>query len=310
MHDRLRRVKERMTDLVATYRRCIPRSRLGIAAWGTKGEPPRALYWIFLVRRQRFFESRTLELLEESRPRWYHRKKVKRPKDLDALILRACLGAVRANVVRFGADVEKINRAHRTLARGLQAVKHILSGRAASGSLPVPLPPEDLLAGTPGALREVLTLAWNLECRRQQGIGDMKILRRLQAHELGCGRFRLHYEESSHIPFGTLMWRDDETESLLPSLERPVLRHLGAPRSLQRLIAPFERNRRDLMRRAERLQDVFCRADLKAWDSTAAADEDLAGLRIDPYTEPAAVTEDRWAGRSFEPSGDEGLDDP
>jgi hypothetical protein len=244
------RVESRMEALKEAFNSSMPRSRLRLRPWSRrKGEPPYAIYWVLLTKKRTLFENRTWQIIEDPRPRWFKRLKIRTRWDLDLAIHRAGMDAVRRDVHRFHGDLVVLNAAHRTLARGLDSIRKMMGSRAAGGRLNAPVVPplrdESTISWETAPL---IRQAWTLECLLRRTTGDLKTLAHFQAKQPGWLRFRLEFRQSEAEPYGRLVWRDLETRSTYASLDDRTKRRLGIPAAMRGLLTPFELSRRDLAR--------------------------------------------------------------
>lgn len=287
-------VEHQMEALKGAFNAGMPRSRLRLRPWSRrKGEPPYAVYWIFLTKKRRYFEDRTLQAIESLRPRWFKRLKVRTRRDLDLVIHRAGLDAVRREVHRFHDDHLALNEAHRSLARGMDSIRKMLAGRAAGRDLTAPALPADAVSfGVPDEVRSMVEHAWRLECLLRRTTNDLSTLARLQGRQPGWIRYRLEFRQGKDHPHGHLVWRDLETRATVACLDDRTKRRLGIPSHMRGVLTPFELNRRDLIRELKSRSSLVRRIRTKARQALEAARSSLGGLKIDPTI--AAVHEDHF----------------
>jgi hypothetical protein len=273
-------VEHRMEALKEAFNASMPRSRLRLRPWSRrKGEPPYAVYWIFLTRKQRTFENRTWQAIESRRPRWFKRLKIRTRRDLDLAIHRAGMDAVRRQVHRFHDDVLALNESHRALARATDSIRRMLSGRAAGKGLTIPPVPEELEGRwLPDEVLGVTRSAWRLECLTRRTTNDLALVSRLQSRQPGWIRYRLEFRQGKDHPYGHLVWRDLETRSTYACLDDRTKRRLGIPAPMRGVLTPFELNRRELIRELKSRTSLLRRIRTKAGRATEVAQENLDRL--------------------------------
>lgn len=273
-------VEHRMEALKEAFNASMPRSRLRLRPWSRrKGEPPYAVYWILLTRKRRFFENRTWQAIEDMRPRWFKRLKIRTRRDLDLAIHRAGMDAVRHGVHRYHDDVLALNEAHRSLARGMDSIRRMLSGRDAGKGLTSPELPEELDGRwLSDDVRGVTRSAWRLECLVRRTTNDLALVSRLQSRQPGWIRYRLEFRQGKDHPYGHLVWRDLETRSTYACLDDRTKRRLGIPAHMRGVLTPFELNRRDLIRELKSRTSLLRRIRTKACRALEAAEESLGSL--------------------------------
>ena len=277
-------VEGRMEDLKKAFNESVGRCRLKIRPWGrTKSAPPYAVYWVFLTKKRKIFENRTWQAIEDMRPRWYKRLKLRTRRELDLIIHRSGLDANRRTVHRFDDDMEALNEAHRVLARNLDSIRKLLRGRVAGGHLVAPpLPAEAEKLWLPDAVRGQAEGAWRLECLIRRTTGDLKLLSRLQARQPGRVRHRLEFRQGPGHPHGHLVWRDLVTRSTYASLDDRTKRKLKIPKHVSVLITPFELARRQLMRGVKDRASLVRKLWAKAREALELARTNLAALKTEP----------------------------
>jgi len=257
-------VESRMEALKEAFNSRMPRSRLRLRPWSRrKGEPPYALYWVFLTKKRRLFENSSWPT--EKRPRWFKRLKIRTRRDLDLAIHRAGMDAVRRDVHRFHDDLVALNTAHQLLSRGLDSIRKMMGSRAAGSMLNAPfvLPLRDEWSITEEKA-PLLNHAWRLECLIRRTTGDLIILARHQSKQPGWIRFRLEFHQGNAEPYGRLVWRDQVTRSTYASLDDRTKRKLGVPVAMRELLTPFELSRRELTRALKEQTSVLRRVRAKA----------------------------------------------
>jgi len=259
-------VESRMEALKEAFNSRMPRSRLRLRPWSRrKGEPPYALYWVFLTKKRRLFENSSWPTEKDQRPRWFKRLKIRTRWDLDLAIHRAGMDAVRRDVHRFHDDLVALNTAHQLLARGLDSIRKMMGSRAAGSMLNPPSVPR--LCAEWSVTEETAPLlnhAWRLECLIRRTTGDLIILARHQSKQPGWIRFRLEFHQGNAEPYGRLVWRDQVTRSTYASLDDRTKRKLGVPVAMRELLTPFELSRRDLTRALKEQTSVLRRVRAKA----------------------------------------------
>ena len=276
-------VEGRMEDLKKIYNRSAPRSRLRLRPWSPrKGEPPYAVYWVFLTKKKKYFEDRTLKAIDRLRPRWFERLKIRTLRDLDLAIHRAGLDAVRPALHEFHDNVLALNEAHRVLARGLDSVRKMLASLAAGKGLAVPtLPAEAEQPWLSDEVRGLADHAWRLECLIRRTTNDLELLSRLQRRQPGWIRFRLEFRRGKDHPYGRLVWRDRETRSTFASLDDRTKRKLGIPAHMRGVLTPFELDRRQLMRDLKDRTSLVRRLRTKLRQTQDVVQENLGRLKMD-----------------------------
>jgi hypothetical protein len=247
LDERLRTVEHRMDGLKESFALAIPRVRLCLRPWTRKkGERPYALYWVYLVNRRRKFDDRSY-LVENHRPRWFHRLKVQTCRYLDAVIYRAGLSEHRTTYLRYHAASGALNEAHRVLARGLDSARKMLASPVTgpAGDLdryPVPKRANEYYLD-PSA-RCVTELLWKFD---RQLFASKHLLRDMaerQAKEPRWVRFRLVYLEDTDHPYGRLLWRDLSTGMTYTRLDDRTKRRLRIYPEVRRAITRWEIQRR------------------------------------------------------------------
>jgi hypothetical protein len=277
-------VESRMEDLKKAFNESVGRCRLKMRPWGrTKGAPPYAVYWVLLTKKRKIFENRTWQAIEDMRPRWFKRLKLRTRRDLDLVIHRSGLDANRPTVHRFDDDLKALNEAHRILARTLDSIRKALCGRAAGGHLVAPpLPVEAERLWLPDGVRGQAEGAWRLECLIRRTSGDLELLARLQARQPGRVRYRLEFRKGPGQPHGHLLWRDRSTRSTYASLDDRTKRKLKVPKHVSLLITPFELARRQLMRSVKNRASLVRRLWAKAREALELGRANLAALKTEP----------------------------
>jgi hypothetical protein len=276
-------VEGRMEDLKKTYNASAPRSRLRLRPWSRrKGEPPYAVYWVFLTKKKKIFEDQTLKAIDSLRPRWFRRLKIRTRRDLDLAIHRAGLDTVRPALHEFHDNLLALNEAHRVLARGMDSVRKMLASRAAGkGLVAPPLPAETEQSWLSDEVRRVADHAWRLECLIRRTTNDLEVLSRLQGRQPGWVRYRLEFRQGKDHPYGRLVWRDRKTRATYARLDDRTKRKLGIPAHLRGVLTPFELDRRQLMRDLKDRTSLVRRLRTKVREVMELAQEHLGRLKLD-----------------------------
>lgn len=276
-------VEGRMEDLKKTYNASAPRSRLRLRPWSRrKGERPYAVYWVFLTKKKKFFENETLRVIDNLRPRWFERLKIRTRRDLDLAIHRAGLDAVRPALHEFHDSLLGLNEAHRVLARGLDSVRKMLtSGVAGKGLVAPALPAEAEKSWESDEVRGLAGHAWRLECLLRRTTSDLELLARHQRRQPGWVRYRLEFRKGQDHPYGRLVWRDRQTRATYASLDDRTKRKLRIPAYVSGVLTPFELNRRQLTRDLKERTTLLRRLRTKLRQVLEAAKRHLSDVKPD-----------------------------
>lgn len=259
----LQAVERKMEDLKDRFNDSVPKTLLRLRPWPRrKGEQPYALYWIFFRRIRPTFDSRTFRQVENRKPRRFRRLKIRNRTDLSEFIHLARLDAHKFLVLRFHDRAQALNEAHRILARALDSVRKMVSGRVSADAHCPPFPDARFPFLAPRFypwVERLWRVGWSLRKRSL----ELFALARENGLECRGHRYRLRFIEDPDHPYGRLLWRDElsrVSHSSLPDRER---RKLRVPPEERRAIAVYERPRRLLTRRLRELTTFMKRIRLK-----------------------------------------------
>jgi len=256
-------VEQWMETLKDRFNESMPKTLLRLRPWPRrKGEPPYALYWILFRRRRQLYDSWTFQLIEDQKPRRFRRLKIHTRADLSHFIHLARLDSYRKEVFKFHDRAQALNEAHRILARSLDSVRKMVSGRAVIhvyGEFP-PLD-ESRFPGLPQRYLAWIGHLWRLGWAVRFASDDLREAATIHRNNWPQKRYRLHFLEDSEHPYGRLLWRDELSRVSYSSLPDRERRKLHIPRS--ELWPELEWNRRDLTQRLKKLVKLVKRIQLK-----------------------------------------------
>ena len=257
----LEAVEQRMESLKDSFNDSVPKSLLRLRPWPRrKGESPYALYWIFFQRIRRTFDPYTFRETTEQKPRRFRRLKIRTRADLSAAAHLARLDAHRREVFEFHDRAQALNEAHRVLARSLDSIRKMVSGRIGECFDCPPLK-DSRFAHAPFRVYRWIERLWNVGWTIRQTTDFLRQLAASRRELYPRCRYRLHFCEDSEHPYGRLLWRDELSRVSYSSLTHRERRRLRIPRSES--VADFEWARRMYARRLHGLARLVKRIRLK-----------------------------------------------
>jgi hypothetical protein len=253
VHELRLRVEAETAGVPEDFKRTFPKTTLRLRAWPRrKGEPPYALYWITFPPKKDYYEDWLERVVERmnTRPRWFHRVKIRTSRDLDRAIHRAGLDHSRKDVHSFHRQARSLNDAHKILTGTLDGIRKMLESKA-GGKVPGRKPspwPEIVPLGLPRDVSLVLDLILRLEDSICSRLRDCRLLIEWAKRKPRWQTFRLAFREDAEHPYGRFLWIDDGTGRACGQLNYRERRKLGLPSRVSRFIGPFEVQRRVLDR--------------------------------------------------------------
>ena len=257
-------VERWMESLKDSFNDIMPRSLLRLRPWPrTKGGPPYALYWIFFQRRRPRYDEWTFRRIEDRKPRRFRRLKIRTRADLSAYVHLARLDAHRQGVYLYHDRAQALNEAHRVLARALDSVRKMVSGRAAQCWVPDEVPPLDCSRFLGVADRHLFWIdeLWRVGWAMRGLSDDMRQFAENRRQSFPRQRYRLVYHEDSDHPYGRLIWRDGLSGASFSSMPDRLRRKLRISRS--DFIADAEALRRRYTKRLQTYAKLVKRIRLK-----------------------------------------------
>lgn len=247
---RLQRIIERrMEELPDAFNGSVPNGRLRLRAWRRLQDgPPYAVYWI-LMNRLRSTEFRW----QREKPVFpFRRRKIRTRQDLDDAIFFGMACRVRRTVYRYHKQVTALNAAHVTIAKGVEELrKRLHPFRAAAPDEPV-----DLQYWHGRDFRRCRRLLHGFEAHLDAVQLDLERLD-LEMAILPGLPFRLVFEQDIDHPHGRLRWRRIRDGQIIPTLTDRVKRQLRLDPDTSKMLTPYERRRRQGLRRLKAATTVL-----------------------------------------------------
>jgi len=257
----LEAVENRMEWLKDGFNDAVPKSLLRLRPWPRrKGEPPYALYWIFFQRIRRTFDPYTYRETTSNKPRRFRRLKIRTRADLSTEVHLARLDAHRRTVFEFHDRALALNEAHRILARGLDSVRKMVSGRIGESSECPPFR-DSRFAHAPFRVYQWIERLWKFGWAVREAGDELQQAAVNRRKECPRARYRFVYLEDAEHPYGRLLWRDELSRVSYTSLPDRERRRLRIPRSER--IADFEWWRRKITRRLQKHTKLIMKIRLK-----------------------------------------------
>lgn len=285
----LQAVERRMEVVKDRFNDAVPKTLLRLRPWPRrKGEPPYALYWIFFRRIRPRFDSYTFQRIEDRKPRRFRRLKIRNHTDLSEYIHLARLDSHKTLVLRYHDRAQALNEAHRILARALDSVRKMVSGRVGGDPNCRAAFPEQRFPFLASRFRVWVERLWRVGWSLRDQSLQLFALSRENLRECRDHRYRLRFIEDRDHPYGRLLWRDELTRTSHSSLPDRERRKLRIPPEERRAIAIYERSRRLLTRRLRELTSFMKRIRLKLGHALKVGREASERGRVSsrfPYSE-------------------------